>query len=127
MSEQTVVQKLRIKSGQVFLLLSAPQGYRASLGDLPASVTVITEPGEPADVIQCFVTSRAELEDLLPGLKEVLKPRGILWVAYPKTTSRIASDVNRDVIRAYAPSIGLEAVALFAVDQDWASLRLKVV
>jgi hypothetical protein len=52
---------------------------------------------------------------------------GVLWIAYAKGTSKKASDINRDTIREYAASIGLDTVAQIAIDGDWSALRLKSV
>ncbi len=49
----------------------------------------------------------------------------MLWVTYPKGTSKVKADINRDIIREYARTIGLEAVALVSVDDTWSALRLK--
>jgi len=116
-----------LKPGQVFLLLNPPGGYRESLGMLPKGVTIRKGAGEKADVIQTFVTSKKELEANLPRLKGSVTPKGIIWVTYPKGTGKIKSDINRDSIREYAATIGLEAVAIFSVDDDWSALRLKKV
>ena len=127
MSEKTIAQKLMIKEGQKVLFLDAPPGYEAALGALPAKVQVLTKPTAAVDVIQVLVTSKKELAGQLPGWKAALRPRGILWITYPKGTSKIKTDINRDTIREYAASVGLQAVAIFSVDDTWAALRLKVV
>jgi hypothetical protein len=97
------------------------------LTDLPANATISPRPGEPADLIQLFVSSRKELEANLGKLKTVLKADGLFWVTYPKGTSKIKADVNRDSIAAYAKSIGLQAVTMISIDDTWSGLRLKIV
>jgi hypothetical protein len=126
MSDKTIAQKLFLKAGQTLLLVKAPAGYEAQLGELPAGVVVTTSGRSPADVIQAFVNSRAQLADLLPGLREALKPKGILWIAYPKGTAKIKTDLNRDIINAYVQTIGLQGVAMFAIDDTWSSMRIRV-
>jgi len=127
MSEKTIAQKLFLKPGQTLVLLGAPAGYQALLGDLPAGMRLATELGAPADVVLCFATSKARLAELLPALRAGLKPAGILWIAYPKGTSKVATDLNRDIIAEYASSHGWQAVAIFSVDAVWSALRLKAV
>jgi hypothetical protein len=127
MSDKTVVQKLLVKPGYRFLLLNAPDGYPARLGELPGNVVLETTPSGQADVIQCFITSKKQLEETLPGLKAALKPGAILWLTYPKLTSKLAGDINRDIIYRYALMLGLEGVAMVAIDEDWSAQRLKVV
>jgi hypothetical protein len=50
----------------------------------------------------------------------------MIWVTYPKGTSAIETDINRDSIRTYAEILGLETIAIISVDSDWSALRLKV-
>ncbi|HYF64874.1 MAG TPA: DUF3052 family protein [Herpetosiphonaceae bacterium] len=121
---QSLAQKLQIKPGRSLLLVAAPAGYAETLGDLPADSR---REEAPADIVQLFVRSRAELEERLDAARAALNPGGILWVTYPKGTSKtMKADVNRDSINAYAHSLGLEGVAMVAIDEDWSALRLKV-
>ncbi|MCS4538947.1 MAG: hypothetical protein HYY67_08835 [Thaumarchaeota archaeon] len=50
----------------------------------------------------------------------------MLWVTYRKGSSKIKSDINRDSIYEYALSVGLQGVAMIAVDENWSALRMKV-
>ncbi len=124
MSEKTVAQKLLFKAGYQVMLINPPTGYESSLG-LPPGVTVLTESSAPVDLVQVFVSSRKELEEKLEKLKKLLKPSGLLWVSYPKGTSKIKADINRDSINDYAHSIGLQGVAMVSIDDTWSALRLK--
>ena len=101
MSSKTIVQKMHIRPGQRFMLLNAPAGYTEAMGDLPAGVVREAALSGQAAVIQCFVTSMKQLQDMLPALKAALKPGGFLWIAYPKLTSKLAGDLSRDRIWAY--------------------------
>jgi predicted CoA-binding protein len=127
MSDKSVAEKLLIKLAYKVLLVNPPKGYRALLGEVPKGVTFLKEAGDATDLIQVFVASRKELEEQLPRLKPSLAPKGLLWVTYHKGTSKQKSDINRDSIAAYAGTIGLQAVAMISVDDDWSALRLKVV
>ena len=126
MSEKSVAQKLMVKPGQSLVLLNAPPGYRKTLHDLPKDVKVSTRLAGPADVVQCFVATKKELEKVLPELKAALTPKAILWLAYPKGASKIKTDIHRDIIREHAEGLGMKAVALFSIDDTWSSLRLKI-
>jgi predicted CoA-binding protein len=126
MSDKTIAQKLMVKPGHSVLFVNAPQDYSAAIGALPPQTTVLETPSEPVDVIQVFIKNRRELEEQLPRLKPLLKPKGILWVTYYKGTSKTKTDINRDRINEYAGTLGMEGVAIFSVDSDWAALRLKV-
>ena len=122
---KNVAEKLMIKEGQRFLLLKEPSNYRGLVGRLPNKVKISTEAKGQYDVIQVFVASKNELNQRLPKLKTSLASDGIIWVTYPKGTSKRKTDINRDSIREYAQTIGLEADAIFSVDDDWSALRMK--
>lgn len=125
MADKTIAQKLAIKEGNRVCIVNAPKGYKASIGVMPKKAMLLAKPSAPIDVLQVFVASRKELEAQLPMLKPLLAPGGTLWVTYLKGTSKHRADINRDSIRAYARSLGLETVAIFSVDADWSALRLK--
>lgn len=125
MPDKTLAQELGIKASSRVCIINAPRGYKARLGALSPDAHFVATLTKAIDVIQVFVTSRKELEAQLPKLKPLLAPRGILWVTYPKATSKMKTDINRDNIRAYARSLGLETVAILAVNDDWSALRLQ--
>lgn len=125
MSEKTIAEKLLIKPGRKVWFVNMPEGYPAQLGALPDHVRLLAAPEKAVDLIQVFVASRRELEELLPRLGASLAPGGILWVTYHKGTSKIKTDINRDTINAYAQTIGLQGVAMISVDDDGSALRLK--
>jgi len=78
-----------------------------------------------ADVVLFFAPDRARLDAGLPAVLKTAAQTAILWVAYPKLTSPLAADLNRDVIGALAPGYGLDTVSQIAIDADWSALRLK--
>ena len=108
MSEKPIGQKLYLKEDQKFLVVNEPEGYRLLLGSLPKNIHIVTDSAEPFDVIQVFVNDRKGLEAQLTRLKPVLRKNGIFWVIYPKGTSKIKTDINRDSIREFADTIGLQ-------------------
>ncbi len=111
--------------------IDEPEGYVESLGDLPPDVKITSDPSEPVNLLQIFVTSRVRLEERLLDVRRLITADGLLWITYPKKTSVLAKergvDIDRDSIRQFAETIGLKAVALFSVDQDWSAFRFKIV
>jgi hypothetical protein len=77
------------------------------------------------DVVQMFVRRMTDFEARIEQLRPFLKPTSIVWVTYPKGTSGVATDLNRDIIWSKAKELGMEAVANFSVDDVWSALRLK--
>ncbi len=126
MSMKTLGSKLHIKENSTIMILNEPKGYRTKLGKLPPNVTFVTSSDHPVDVIQVFVVHEKDLINHLSNLKQLLTAKGALWVTYPKGTSNVETDLNRDIIRKLADSIGLQAIAMIAVDETWSALRLKI-
>ena len=128
MSEKSIAQKLYIRENFHILILNEPDGYSEQMGGLPANVNVETGPDSPPyDHIQLFIRSMHELEEKLLSVKSMLKPDALLWVAYPKGTSKIKTDVNRDIIWKYAEPLGLKPVAMISIDNTWSSMRFKLI
>ena len=84
-----LVRKLGIKPDQRVAWLGAPDDFEALLGDLPDGVTVLHSLRPPLDLLVQFTTSRAELEQRLPKLREAVLPDGVAWIAWPKRSSGV--------------------------------------
>ena len=63
----------------------------------------------------------------LPKLKAVLTAKVFLWITYPKGTSKVKTDVNKDKIAAFAKTLGLQAISMVSIDETWSALRLKII
>lgn len=114
-------KKLGIKDGASVAILNAPSGYAGSLGVKSASEM---KPG--LDFIQFFTRSRAELEQQLPRLRKHIKADGMIWISWPKKSSKVATDITEDVIRATCLPLKLVDVKVCAVDETWSGLKLVI-
>ncbi len=114
-----------IKPGHILVILNAPQGYIQTIGTIPDKVEIKTKLISGADIIQIFTKSRSELENTFELLIASLKDDGSLWISYPKGTSKIETDLNRDIIWKIGEASGLKPVAMISLDPVWASFRLK--
>jgi hypothetical protein len=60
----------------------------------------------------------------------MMKKSGLIWVTYPKGTSKLAKegnvDINRDSIWKYGDEIGLTGVAMISIDDTWSGFRMKI-
>lgn len=124
MSDKPLAERLQVKNGRALLVLNPPADYLSKLDPLPEG-SKMAEPGEKADVVQFFSRSMAELQSLLPAAFSALKPAGILWITYPKLTSKQAGDLNRDIIWPYLQTLGWTGVAMISVDETWSAFRAK--
>jgi hypothetical protein len=119
-----LAKKLGIKEGQALAFLSAPTGFDRMVAPLPAGVTVRSRLGGNLDVVVLFTRRRAELERRLDALKRAIHPAGGLWVAWPKRSSGIETDMTEDVVRAVALPQGLVDNKVCAIDETWSGLRV---
>jgi hypothetical protein len=125
MADQALLKKLGIKSNQRLLVLNAPAGYLDRLKPLPEGVSLAGIPEGIFDSVHLFVTNQAELERDFPGALKVVKPDGLLWIAYPKRSSKIETDLTRDEGWAAVSQVGWEGVAMISVDEVWSAVRFK--
>ncbi len=117
-------KKLGLKSGFSILLYKEPAYYWNLFLDLPEDLTFLSEPvQEHADFIHLFCTSEKELHDIIPTYKYALKKQGLMWISWPKGSSKISTDLKRDAIRAYVLGLGLVDVKVAAIDKDWSGLK----
>jgi hypothetical protein len=125
MAKSQLVKKLRIQPGHRMLILKAPPGYVEELGDLPEGVEVAEQPEGTFDFVQLFVKSLAELRSESPTAFEAVKYDGLLWISYPKKSSKLESDLTRDVIWAEVVKTGRRPVAQVSVNDVWSAIRLR--
>ncbi len=121
-----LVKKLAIKEGHRVAFPSAPDGFRGLIGELPEGVTVKSRASGPLDVIVFFTKSRAELERRLPALRRAMDPAAGLWIAWPKRSSGVATDMTEDVARELGLAMGLVDNKVCAIDETWSGLRLVI-
>ncbi len=119
-------QKLGIKGGSACAFLGAPEGFAATLGALPPDVEIRRTARGPLDVIVLFTTSRADLAKRFGAAAKQMAPAGGLWVAWPKKTSGVATDLTENVVREVGLAAGLVDVKVCAIDATWSGLRFVV-
>jgi hypothetical protein len=123
MSEKPISERLFLKKDFRFLLINDPPGYVESMGSLPEGLILLREPQPPIHVVQVFIKNQAALEKALAELHPVLSPRVPVWITYPKGTSGIKTDVNRDIIWRYVQTISMTANSMISIDDTWSAMR----
>lgn len=121
-SGKPLVDKLGIKPGHALALLTAPGEFSAALGKLPADVVVRRRAG-PADVAVLFTKESRDLETRFGTVAAQLRQGGMLWVAWPKKASGVATDLTENVVRRIGLAAGLVDVKVCAIDETWSGLK----
>ena len=116
-------RKLGIGEGAAFAIVSDPGVVDELLAPLPSGARRIDDPAD-AEVVVCFVTARSDLATRLPALGQAIFPAQLLWIAWPKRASGVATDVTEDVVRELALPLGLVDTKVAAIDATWSGLRL---
>lgn len=119
-------RKLGIKSGSRIALVQAPADFGATLGELPDDVSVSgdVDAGAGLDLVLFFTRSADELRARFAALSGAIHPAGMLWIAWPKQASRVATDLTENVVRATALERGMVDVKVCAIDATWSGLKL---
>ena len=121
-----LVRKLGFRPGMRALFLDAPEEFGALVGELPDGVRVLARAADGLDLVVAFVRERRVLERRLAALQPRLDQAGMIWVAWPKRASMVATDITEDVVRAVALPRGLVDVKVCAIDATWSGLKLVI-
>jgi hypothetical protein len=117
-----LVRKLGIAAGHSVLLDGAPPSFE--LDGLPADVSVRRRAGAgPYDVVLCFCADSDRLRARWSVLHPLTTSAGSLWIAWPKRSSGVATDLDENVVREYALANGRVDVKVCAVDEVWSGLK----
>lgn len=124
-------KKLNFKNHTQIIVLNVPSTLEAEADEM----TKFTEVKKDLDNITglnfciAFATQQAELDALADQLQDLLKGDPILWVCYPKATSKnYKCDFNRDTGWSHlATTLNMEPVRQIAIDADWSALRFRKV
>jgi hypothetical protein len=103
-------------------VLAAPEGFALDAGDL----SIGTAARGRADVIVSFHDRRAELARRMPKLRALMEPAAGLWIAWPKRSSGVPTDLTEDVVRELALANVLVDNKVCAIDETWSGLRLVI-
>jgi len=119
-----LAKKLGIKSDHNFLLYNEPKHYFNLFSDFPKDTTNLKDiEKDTADFIHIFCTTEKELFEAVTLVKPALKKSGMLWVSWPKGSSKIHTDLKREPVRDYVLSKRLVDIKVAAIDDDWSGLK----
>lgn len=124
-SKTPLYKKLGIKEYMPILVLSEPKAYEDFFEDFPKNVSLnlSDEHIENIGFIHLFCKLESELRAHVPLLKSYLDKNGMLWVSWPKGSSKLHTNLNREIVRAIVLEEGLVDIKVCAVDNDWSALK----
>lgn len=124
-ASQALIKKLKLKPSQRAAIINAPPEYLAQLKPLPPEVTLSEKLTGTFDWIQIFVLNKAAVDRLAPRAIKALKPESLLWVTFPKGSSKIQTDLTRDQGWDVFQKADLKWINLISVDETWSAFALR--
>ena len=118
-----LAKKLGIKEGSRVALVNAPKDFQSNLGELPHGVEFIKRPTKALDIILLFVLSERELTRDFAKLAGKLTANGMIWIAWPKKSSGVSTDLSFERVQRIGLDAGLVDVKICAVDEIWSGLK----
>ena len=113
--------KLGLKSGMKLLALNAPANLDALLVDAP-EVERLARAGS-FDCALAFAKTQSALAAIFARLEPKMPDHGMIWVAWPKKTSGVATDLTEDFVRRIGLAAHLVDVKVCAIDATWSGLK----
>ena len=114
--------KLGLKAGSKLALVGAPAGFEATLGVLPARAKVTRGLRGAKDFLLWFVLDEKGLRSALPKWRKAAEGGARIWVAWPKKTSSLSSDLTQYTVRTALHAHGLVDFKICALDDDWSGM-----
>jgi hypothetical protein len=119
-----LVKKLGFKEGFRVGFVNPPKGFQRELTPLPDNVKISVDTlTKPLDLIVLFADSQKTLKTQFSRLARKLAPNGMLWIAWPKKTSGVDTDLSDNVVRRIGLDAGLVDVKVCAVNEVWSGLK----
>ena len=123
---QNILEKLQLKEEKNLLVQGLPSSVEKQFAKLSynKNLTPLLKTRK-IDFALIFAINQLQLNNILKEVFSALHPESKLWIAYPKTTSKIVSDLNRDASWEILSKNEYEAVRQVTLDHVWTAMRFK--
>lgn len=118
---QDVIKKLKFKGDGI--VINAPSALEEEFVKHDFKTSFDKETTSANTLI--FINNKEEFLDFLNTRLNKIEFDSVLWFAYPKGTSKIKTDINRDILWMLSKEFGITAVAAISIDDTWSGLRFR--
>ena len=118
-----LAKKIGIKEGSRVALVNAPKDFQFQPNELPENVEFAKPAAKSLDIILFFITTERALAKEFSKLAARLTANGMIWIAWPKKSSGVATDLSFDRVQRIGLDAGLVDVKICAVDETWSGLK----
>lgn len=122
MPESLLAKKMKLKPGLSAAIINAPEKY---VKELKHDSEISESLSGKYDWIQIFVKNKAELDRLFPKVLKLIKPETLIWVSFPKGTSKIQTDLTRDKGWDVIAAANLKWTNLVSVNEAWSAFSMR--
>ena len=122
MPESALAKKMKLKPGARAAVINGPDNYA---GELAHDSQIASKLDGKFDWIQIFAKNKKELDVLVPKAAKALKPESILWLSFPKGSSKIQTDLTRDKGWEVLQKLDLKWINLVSVNETWSAFALR--
>ena len=122
-SSTPLAKKLGIKEGSRVALVNAPKDFQSSLEALPDRVEFVKHPTKSLDIVLFFVMTERVLAQDFSKLAKKLVTNGMIWIAWPKKSSGVTTDLSFEHVQRIGLDAGLVDVKICAIDETWSGLK----
>ena len=122
-SDTPLAKKLGIKESSQIGLVNAPEGFQKQLGVLPANAQIVARLLKPLDIILLFTDVEKTLVKDFRLLAKKLSTNGMIWIAWPKKSSGVGTDLSFERVQRVGLQCGLVDVKICAIDETWSGLK----
>lgn len=118
--------KLGLKPGMQVHVVNEPAGYRDWLAPLPPGLRFAPKLEAGCNLVHLFADDKRDLSQALRRYREQLASDAVVWVSWPKKSSKVPTDITEDLVREVALPLGWVDVKVCAVNEVWSGLKLVV-
>ena len=119
-------KKLGVKDNQRIALINAPGNFERELAELPATTEIVKRLIAPLDLVMLFVDREKKLAKEFPSIAKKLSSNGMIWVAWPKKSSGVPTDLIFERVQRIGLDCGLVDVKICAIDEVWSGLKFVI-
>lgn len=121
-----LVRKLGLKTGFVIRILHQTCPYEEFFLDFPDNVEYAQDEDVLVDFIHYFATDAMTLDSELPGLRDQLKQKGMIWISWPKKAAKRKTDLDGNAVRKIGIKHGLVDIKVCSVNEVWSGLKFVI-
>ena len=119
-----LIDSLELKDEKNLLIQGLPSSVEKQFAKLSyaKNVTPLLK-SRKVDFVLIFAVNQQQLKNILRDVFQVLHENSKLWIAFPKQSSKISSDLMRESSWAFMADLEYEGSTLVPVDHVWNAMK----